>query len=215
MNKFLFAPFLIGCLLCISQIGLSQNDALIIMDEAPGPQAVYQIYLGNVQPGQSMNIYSDVSHLGFLRTFSIQEPPLEQGPSRASAEQKVFLGPFLGEKTAKEMMEKVLNLGYIDAYLEKDEAGLSTPSGTKLTHTVQLGAFEQLDMQKFTKIANVPAHGVFVLYEDGLYKVLSGLYPSEEKEYIRKSVIPYMKKVWGMKGFLRAIDQAPVPTPNE
>lgn len=200
-------------LFCLS--AFAQNQPLIILDEGQASQAVYQIYLGKVQPGESFAQFSNVAHLGFLRTFSIEEPPKEQGPSRAAAEQKVFLGPFIGHQTAALIMDKILENGYKDAYMERDEKGLKTYTGESLTHSVQLGAFEQLNMNKFNKIATVPAHGVYVLYEDGLFKVLSGLYPAAEKEYLRKSVVPYMKRVWGFSGFVRQVHKEPTQAVNE
>lgn len=212
--KFSFTSCLIGCIL-FSLSALAQPQPLVILDEAQASQAVYQIYLGKVQPGESFDQFSDVSHLGFLRTFSIEEAPKVQGPSRAAAEQKVFLGPFIGHKTAAKMMDKILEMGYEDAYMERDEKGLQTGKGEALTHSVQLGAFEQLNIKRFNKIETVPAHGVYVKYEDGYFKILSGLYPASEKEYLRKSVIPYMKRVWGFEGFVREVYKDIPPTDNE
>lgn len=213
MKSFLTSTW-IGALLLLGLSVYAQPE-LIILDETQAPQAVYQIYLGKLQPGESLDGFADAAHLGFLRTFSIEEPPRVQGSSRASEEKKVFLGPFLGHETATKMMEQLVDLGYIEAYLERDEDGLKTPAGNPLTHSIQLGAFETLDMKKFSKIATVPAHGVFVLYEDGLYKVLSGLYPTTEKAYLRKSVLPYLKNTWGMSGFIRPIERESVQALNK
>ncbi|MEM7658965.1 MAG: hypothetical protein AAF399_22775, partial [Bacteroidota bacterium] len=148
-----------------------------------------------------------VAHLGFLRTFSLAEKPIVQGPSRSQAELPVFLGPFLGETTANQVLAEVQAKGYDFAYIEQGAAQLVNEDGVPLVYSIQLGAFQQPNMSRFQKIANIPAYGVLVMYENGYYKVMSGLYRQDQEGYLKEEVIPYFTKTWGFSGFMKILPQ--------
>jgi hypothetical protein len=170
-------------------------------------EAVYQIFVGKLQPGESLSRFAELTKFGFLRTYSLAEAPKVQGPSRFEAEFPVFVGPYVGKETADQVLIQLRELGYNMAYIEQSSASMTDPDGEPLMYSVQLGAFSELNMTGFEKIANIPAHGVSVLYENGLYKVLCGMYTRTQVAYIKDEVIPYFANSWGMNGFLKAFRQ--------
>ena len=169
---------------------------------------IYQIFVGKLQPGESLDRFSPLTKFGFLRTYSLAEPPKTQGPSRSEAELPVFIGPYFGKETADRVLEDLRQMGYTMAYIEQSSASLTDPTGEPLMYSIQLGAFSELNMKRFEKIANIPAHGVSVMYENGLYKVLCGMYTRNQVAYIKDEVIPYFANSWGMNGFLKPFRQA-------
>lgn len=167
-----------------------------------GDHTIYQIYVGTMITEEDLSQFNDLKELGFVRPFSISELPEVEGVSRDGSGRKVFVGPYLGRSTAEQILTMVWEKGYTDAYIEADEKTLRTDIGQELVYTVQLGAFSKPSMDQYTRIANVLAHGTYMVYEDGYYKVLSGMYPPDFENYIRTKVIPYLKST-GFTGFLR------------
>lgn len=168
---------------------------------------IYQVYLTTVAPGSSLEAFNSLSDLGFVQAYSIANPPTTPGPSRTLEPQSIYLGAYLGLDVAKVVLSEVQSRGYNDARIEADTRSLTEGSNRNLTYTVQLGAFNSLDMGRFAKIANIPAYGVYVTFENGMYKVFSGLYQAEDLAYLKSTVLPYLKNTWGFAGFAKAFRQ--------
>ncbi|MEZ4827718.1 MAG: hypothetical protein R3C61_15760 [Bacteroidia bacterium] len=166
---------------------------------------IYQIYVGTMTSIDGLTQFDDLKDLGFIRPFSIAELPVEQQMvSRDGEGKKVFVGPFLGRATAENILAMIWSRGYSNAFIEADARSLITEKTRNLTYSVQLGAFQQPDMRRYEKISNSLAYGTFLTYEDGLYKVVAGLYKPESVDYVKKTVIPYLKKE-GFNGFVRTV----------
>lgn len=187
---FIFAGFF----LCLMGNTLSQNDYI-----REGRNGLYQIYLGEASFGQEKKAFAKAAKYGFFRPFSIVETG-EESPERKNP---MFLGPYLGRETAEYVLEKLQKIGYNQAYIEGDEVSLATGKGKLLTHTVQVGAYEFLDARLFASVSNQPAGGVVILYEDGLLKLLAGLYPASSEAYLKEYALKYWKNTLGAEVFVR------------
>ncbi|MEZ4776687.1 MAG: hypothetical protein R3D00_26160 [Bacteroidia bacterium] len=170
-----------------------------------GDHTIYQIYVGTMNSLEDLAQFDDLKEFGFIRPFSISELPVEQQMvSRDGEGKKVFVGPYLGKATAENILTLIWTRGYSNAFIEADERSLRTNKTQNLTYSVQLGAFQQPDMRRYEKISNVFAYGTFLTFEDGLYKVVAGLYKPESTDYVKSTVIPYLKKQ-GFNGFVRTV----------
>ena len=136
--------------------------------------------------------------LGFVSLTS-----LERGPADSLSAVRVLLGPYLGELTADHVLHKVWEKGFEGAKLVQGPIDLQRGEGQNLTHTVQVGAFRRMHLEKYKQLSNLPAHGMYIVYEDGLFKVLSGLYAEADSAYLWNTVIPYYQKTMGLDGFVR------------
>ncbi|MEO1448663.1 MAG: hypothetical protein AAFV07_04000 [Bacteroidota bacterium] len=199
MSRFL----LVLCLMGVS-LGLRAQEPEIVDDS----HTVYQVYLTTVAPGSSLAEFADLEDLGFVQIFSMVNPPTTPGPSRALEPQAVYLGSYLGLETAEHVLQKVRTRGYIDARIEADTRSLTEGSNRNLTYTLQVGAFNELDMDRFTKVANIPAYGMFVKWEKGYFKVFAGMYSEAELDYLKGTVQPYFKSQWGIDGFPKSFRSA-------
>ncbi|MDX2250163.1 MAG: hypothetical protein SF052_25495 [Bacteroidia bacterium] len=172
-------------------------------EEQPGADhTIYQIYVGTMTSLEDLNQFEDLKEFGFIRPFSIAELPVQQ--SRAEEGKKVFVGPYLGKQTAENILSLIWARGYTNAYIEADERSLRTTKTRALVYSIQLGAFQQPDMRRYEKISNTFAYGTFLTFEDGLYKVMAGLYSPEATGYMKETVIPYLQKL-GFSGFTRTV----------
>ncbi len=161
---------------------------------------IYRIQITITEEPDSFNFVPDLNHLGFVRLY-----PLERGPMEEKSPVRVMLGPYLGANTADFVLQKVWKKGYTEAQLIKDDFSLLNGEGTGLTHTIQVGAFKKPYLNKYNDISTIPAHGMFIVYEEGLFKIFSGLYTSQEESYLRNSVLPYFREEYGLYGFIRKL----------
>ena len=200
--KILYSPlriiFIISLISLASLTGFSQNY--------PGnDHKICQIYVGTVGGGENLTRFDNLRDFGFINLYSLANPPIDQSEVTGIS-RKVFLGPYLGFESAEKVLEMVRTRGYSDAYIEADERTLKSNKGKNLVYSVQIGAFENPNMRKFTSITNMFAHGIFLTYEGGLFKVLSGMYDASNADYVRSEVVPYLKSR-GYNGFLRTFRQ--------
>lgn len=178
--------------------GLLVQAQTQIQHQAPEPQLhVFQIYVGNLGPGESLSAYAPLQKLGFLSHFSVASQITQAGPSRNQAPKPVYLGPYLSQETADRLLERVKALGFTEAYVESDQTRSKPELPSGRSHTVQLGAFKDPDLRKFATWTSLPAFGMFIKYEDGWLKLFSGLYAEAELNHVRKVVLPF----WRRKGF--------------
>lgn len=164
-----------------------------------GRDGIYQIFLGDAVFGNEQDVFADARKYGFFRPFSIAEDSKEAAGDKSP----IFLGPYLGRGTAEYVLGKLRGLGYEQAYIEGDEVRLTTGKGSNLTHSVQLGAYESLNAALFAPFANQPAGGIVILYEDGLLKLLGGLYPASSEAYLKDFAVNYWKESIGANVFVR------------
>jgi hypothetical protein len=192
---------ILSVVLLISGIGFSAYG-----QNYPGnDHKIYQICVGTIGVGESLAPFDNLRDFGFISMYSLAYPPTEQSEVTGS-NRRVFLGPYLGEESANKVLGMVQTRGYTDAYIEADENTLQSKKGRNLIYSVQIGAFANPNMRKFSSITNMFAHGIFLTYEGGLFKVLSGMYDSDNADYVRSEVVPYLKSR-GYNGFLRAFRQ--------
>ncbi len=161
---------------------------------------IFRIQITTLEQSIDVDTFSNLNHLGFIRLN-----PMERGPLEDDSPVSVMLGPYLGANTADYVLQKVWEKGYTEAKLIKDDFSLLSGEGTELTHTIQVGAFRRPYLNKFTDISTIPAHGMYIVYEEGLFKIFSGLYSSQEESYLRESVIPYFLEEFGLYGFVRKL----------
>ncbi|MCI4669422.1 MAG: hypothetical protein MRZ79_14910 [Bacteroidia bacterium] len=185
----------IASILLLFNIGLLAQTNYI----QEGRDGIYQIYIGPAKIGTEEKVYSKLRKYGFLRPFSITQvsagEPGENLP--------IYLGPYLGRETADHVLAMVQKMGYADAYVEGDEVSLTTNEGAQLTHTVQIGAYENLDASFYASLSNQPAKGVFILYEEGLYKFMGGLYPESSEAYLENYAVKYWNESLNINAFVR------------
>ncbi|MEO1417265.1 MAG: hypothetical protein AAFW00_18410 [Bacteroidota bacterium] len=191
VSAFIF--YIAGCLPMQGQEGYIRDDRDVI----------FQIFVGEVPVGDADEVFKDLESLGFLRPFSISNPPMKPQASRAPRMEKVYVGPYIGFATVAHMLQVIRAKGYIRAQIEGNEITLTSEVGCQLTHTVQLGAFEHPPADYFDHLAYLPAYGIHIVFEEGLYKVFSGLYREDQEAYIEEVVIPYWKENWGFQPFFR------------
>jgi len=179
-----FLAIMASCLLLLSA-SFAQEEYI-----QTGRDGIYQIFVGKAAFGTEQEVFSNLAHLGFLRPFSIAEP----GDGQLEGDLPVFLGPYIGRATADYILRKVKDAGYVMAYIEGDEVSLTEGDGAGLTYTVQIGAFEKFDANYYDSHLNEPAHGLHLIYEEGLIKVLAGLYPASFEDYLEARALPFWNR---------------------
>lgn len=216
MEYFVFLLFNFRCMkgiIFIATVAFSLYTTAISAQEIPTPQpisgevidegtTVYRIFVGTISENESLSQFNDLTSLGFVQSFPLTEISATEGVTRASREKKVYLGPFLGRETVTGLLPKVLQKGYVEAFVEMDDQMLKKSIKDQQELTVQLGAFKNLDLRSFVGMDNIPAHGMYIKYEDGFYKVFAGIYGVDQTHHIEKTVMPYFKKR-GFDGFMR------------
>ncbi|MEM7105423.1 MAG: SPOR domain-containing protein [Bacteroidota bacterium] len=145
---------------------------------------IYQVQVGAFQGDVDLNQFKDLQDLGEVTTRSIRF-----GGAPNDGYTRVFVGKFLGEKTALKMLEIIRKRGYPDAVFNVDNVNLNISDGRFLIYTLQMGAHKR----KFN-IKKYNGYGEFVLYENGFYKICYGLYASEDVPKLRKEIIPNIRK---------------------
>jgi len=183
-------PFLITLLIISLTCRAQRHDYSI----------VYHIQLMEADSLVPQTYFAGLYSLGFIKYFGVERGPLDD-----SSKVRIMLGPYLGTTTADFVLQQVWKKGFPDAKLVEDDLTLIEGSGANLTHTVQVGAFRRPHFDMYEPLVSIPAHGMFIVYENGLFKVLSGLYTSQEESYLRQSVIPYYQNEFGLYGFVRKI----------
>ena len=190
-------------LFIVISLAMWAPQALFAQTDAPEVRdAIYQVFVGEFDRQSDMSRFEPLRALGFLRPFSIVDETGYALRGEGSSLQRVYVGPYLGKETAEAVMAKAWTLGFRDARIETNEQYLNSDKNADLTYTLQLGAFGDPDMRNFEEIASLPAHGVYLMYEDGLFKVLCGMYRPEQLDYLRRSVTPYLRDM-GNYGFVR------------
>jgi hypothetical protein len=181
MKTFFFGQMLILLTLWSGQFVTAQTDS---------DPRIYRIYLGVVETSEDLKDFDKLQNLGFLHPLA----NVSRGGDRIAPGIRVYLGHYLDQITAANILLQCWALGYKNAYLETDAQTLTYGIGSELTYSLQLGAYRKLSLQKFQSLQRDLPYGIFVRYEDGLFKVLGGLYTSFEIEKVRREVIPYLHK---------------------
>ena len=159
---------------------------------------IYHIQLVSSEDKIAPNSFDHLHDLGFVRIISTL-----RGPAEAEGPQRVILGPFLGDETAQYVLNEAIVRGYNDAFIFADDITLQEGKGKELTQTLQIGAFSKLNLNMFKPIANFPAHGMYVVYEDGLFKVFAGMYSQDQLGYLKRTIIPHYRREIGLDCFIR------------
>lgn len=189
-------------LIALTLAGLFPFRSFAQFDEPEERNIIYQVFIGEFDKQADSHQFEGLQHLGFLRHFSIENETSLASQDQNPDMQRMYVGPYLGKATAEAVLARAWTLGFSDARIESNEQYLTSDKYADLQFTVQLGAFEDPDMRKFEEIASLPAHGVYLMYEEGFFKVLSGMYRPEEIDYVRNEVIPYLRDL-GYYGFVR------------
>lgn len=167
---------------------------------------IYQLYIGEFDKQADTKQFDRLRKLGFIRYFSIADESKYTSQAQSPDTRRVYIGPYIGQLTAEAAMARAWELGFRDAKIEVNTNYLAQEKYKDLSYSLQLGAFENPDMRKFEEIASLPAHGVFLMYEDGFFKVLSGMYRPDEVAYLKRTMIPYLRDM-GYYGFVRSFRQ--------
>lgn len=189
-------PGLLICLFCASCWSPFPLQGQASRSGAP---AVFLVQLEETEEAVTTRSYASVNDLGFFKTVAV-----ERSPGEELRRVKVCVGPFLGKEAADLVLAIARSRGYAEAFIQAETYPFEGTEGKELTYTVQVGAFNKLDISKYQGIANLPAYGLFITYEEGMFKVLAGMYPESDKEYLREQVLPYYRRELGLDGFVRA-----------
>ena len=181
-------------------LNLSFTQVLHAQMQLPSYETIYEIQVMITDGPITIDNFPDLKNLGFFKTYTVA-----RGPEEPYSPLRVCLGPFLGQETAELVLKIVQEKGYDEAFIYTDEQKLHEKDGKELAYSIQVGAFRNLNLRKFQNLANMPAHGMYIAYENGLFKILSGLYNPDEEEYLRNTVLPYYRSELGLDGFIRRI----------
>lgn len=189
-------------LIVFALVGVLPFGLFAQTDEPEVRNTIYQVFIGEFDKAEGLQALDPLRELGFIRHFSLTNESDYALKGEDPNKQRIYVGPYLGKVTAEAVMARAWTLGFRDARIEANETYLNSNKYADLEYTVQLGAFEDPDMRNFEEIANLPAHGVFLMYEEGFFKILCGMYRTEETGYVRNEVIPYLRDM-GYYGFIR------------
>ncbi|MEM6343766.1 MAG: hypothetical protein AAF927_07790 [Bacteroidota bacterium] len=151
---------------------------------------IYRIYLGVVSDQADLDQFDPLKPLGFISSYA----NVSRGRDRLAPGLRVYLGEYLDKTTAAHMLLQVWGAGFDKAYIERDNLTLRYGVGSELIYTIQLGAFRRLPMQKFAALRDELPYGIYVRYEDGLFKVFAGLYASFELGEVKRKTIPWLRQ---------------------
>ncbi|MEL6651133.1 MAG: hypothetical protein AAFQ87_10060, partial [Bacteroidota bacterium] len=171
---------------------------------ADSTNTIYRIYLGVAADQDDLNRFDRIKPLGFLTTYA----NVSRGGDSIAPGLRVYLGDYLDKETAAHMLLQVWSAGFERAFLEKDEQSLRYGIGSELIYTVQLGAFKRLPVQRFSTLRDEVPYGIFVRYEDGLFKVFAGLYTSFEIGDLKRKTMPWLREQGYQTAFVRQFREA-------
>ncbi|MEM6264258.1 MAG: hypothetical protein AAGI38_17215 [Bacteroidota bacterium] len=160
---------------------------------------VYQVCFAGFDEPVDPDQFYELKRFGFIRTQSISPATRDKEDGMF----RLYLGPYIGLEAAEMAMAFVRAKGYTDAYLESDPYQLTSEDGKKLTHTVQVGAFDKPDMEAYQLITREIGKEVYLIYEDGLFKIFAGLYTAEEIPQVKTETIWYLSEQ-GFETFIRS-----------
>jgi len=165
---------------------------------------IYRIYLGVVADQSDLQQFDKLKTLGFLSSYS----NVSRGGDRIAPGLRVYLGEYLDKTTAAHMLLQVWGSGFDKAYIERDDLTLRYGVGSELIYTIQLGAFQRLHMQNFAKLRDELPYGIYVHYEDGLFKVFAGLYAGFELADLKRKTMPWIRKQGYTTAYVRQFREA-------
>lgn len=192
--------FFFGGLLAFLTLLGGQN----VTHAADSTHTIYRIYLGVVADQADLTQFDRIKPLGFITSFA----NVSRGGDRIAPGLRVYLGEYLDETTAAHMLLQVWSVGFEGAYIERDHLTLRYGIGSELIYTIQLGAFQSLPMQKFAQLRDELPYGIYVRYEDGLFKVFAGLYTSFELAEVKRKTMPWLKQEGYPTAYVRQFREA-------
>jgi hypothetical protein len=143
--------------------------------------------------------FDNLEDLGILRAEPINDDYLVMGLYQ------VYLGWYIGRETAESVLSQVVARGYPHAQLMADYFTLRHGEGAMDNHSIQVGAYSVLDMKEFGSqigMATLQDVNVYIMLEDGVYKILMGLFPESEAEDVRTVMLPVLGQR-GIYGYVR------------
>lgn len=192
--------FFYGGLLALLTLLGGQN----VTRAADSTHTIYRIYLGVVADQADLIQFDKIKPLGFITSYA----NVSRGGDRIAPGLRVYLGEYLDKTTAAHMLLQVWGAGFDAAYIERDHLTLRYGIGSELIYTIQLGAFQRLPMQKFAQLREELPYGIYVRYEDGLFKIFAGLYAGFELADVKRKTMPWLRKQGYTTAYVRQFREA-------
>ncbi len=89
---------------------------------------------------------------------------------------RVYLGKYLGRRTAERVLRLVKKRGFKDAYIISDNYAFTSKEGLYTSHTFQIGAFKRLDATNLNLLHEQTKEHLYITYENRVYRISVGLY---------------------------------------
>ncbi len=160
-QKICYFFLLLSCFVATSSWAQSGNKNVI-----------YQIQLAAYEDEVDWDRFKNLKDVGFVTSKPI-DPSVQD-----SKYKRVFVGKYIGDATIRAMLNRVQSRGFRNPTIVRDNVTLQGETGADIQYTIQLGAFNQLNIQEFLDIPFI--ENVYILLEGGKYRMIYGLYVSEE-----------------------------------
>ena len=133
-------------------------------------KGVYKIRLAAVKDKVDSILFDPVSNIGV-----VLYEPADNGYTR------VYLGSYLGKKTAKDILRKVRKKGFKGAYIVEDRTDFVGVDGEQLTKTMQFSALSRLELTDLlARMQQHPNYSIakeqfYIWKHKGFYRLCMGL----------------------------------------
>ncbi|MDX2303992.1 MAG: SPOR domain-containing protein [Microscillaceae bacterium] len=176
MNRLIRCVFFSSLLMIADQLVYAQDNDL---------STIYQIQLAAYQGEVDWDRFKNLKDVGLVNTQSIAFSPENEGINDNLAH--VFVGRYLGMQTVEAVKKLLINKGFKDLLIEKDDYFLNHATGKYLRYTIQLGAFKKLDMEQFANMSQ--SENLHIVYEKNSFRVLYGFFNSEKMAELALEVL--------------------------
>lgn len=133
---------------------------------------IYQIQLGAFKDkidDIDWSPYKKLKDIGFVSTQSISLDTPKDDFTR------VFIGKYIGQSTLNVKLAALQRRGFKDPKVIRDIPYVGQEGDL---YTVQIGAYNSIDVSEFLEIPNL--ENVYIFYERGKHKILYGLFLNRE-----------------------------------